>query len=451
MGRRRFDVIVVGAGTAGSYAAYLLTKNGLKVALIERKVKEKIGEKVCGDAIGKHHFDSLKLSYPSGDELEGIFKGVKILSPDERFSIIVEGEGFAVNRYNFGQRLLKMALDSGVELYDKNHVVEPIVKENYVKGVITINLANSSKEVFEGEVVIDASGVASAVRTKLPQDWWISEKLSPADTNVCYREIVETEAELDPTYAIIFLSKTIAPGGYWWLFPKSKHIANVGLGVQPVENAPNPIHQYRRFIEVRSELRNSRKIHAGGGVVPTRRPLACPVANGISAIGDASYTCNPIHGGGIGPSLVSAKCAAETIIYALENYERPKIDALWSYPIRYVEEYGFKQASLDIFRLFLQRLSDGDLNFAFKRQVITGDEVSWVGSVGELKLSVERKVTKALRLISRPTLLYKLKIVRDYMKKIRALYTSYPENSSNFIEWKVKVDALINDYLRKIR
>mgnify|MGYP000103034070 CR=1 FL=1 len=451
MSQGRFDVIVVGAGTAGSYAAYLLAKSGLKVALIERKPKEKIGEKVCGDAIGKHHFDNLKLSYPSGDELDGVFKGVKVYSPDEKFSIIVEGEGFAVNRYSFGQRLLKMALNSGAELYDKTHVIEPIVRNGFVKGVAAINLDSSSREVFEGEIVIDASGVASVVRTKLPEDWWISERIAPEDTNACYREIVETKDELDSTYAIIYLSKKIAPGGYWWFFPKSKHIANVGLGVQPIENAPNPINQYKIFIKVRRELKGSRKIHAGGGVVPTRRPLDCPVANGLLAIGDSAYTCNPIHGGGIGPSMVSAKCAAETILNALENYNEPTINALWPYPIKYIERYGAKQAPLDIFRMFLQRLSDDDLNFAFRRKVITGEEVNWVGSSGELKLSVERKLSKALRLISRPTLLYRLKTVRDYMEKIKALYSNYPEDPSNFIKWRAKVNALISDYLRKIR
>lgn len=451
MSRRRFDVIVVGAGTAGSYASYLLSKRGLKVALLERKSKEKIGLKVCGDAIGKHHFDNLGLSYPSGDELEGIFRGVKICSPDESSSIIVEGEGFAVNRHFFGQRLLKMALNSGVELYDNLHVIEPIIREGFVIGVTGINLTLSRKEVFEGRVVVDASGVASVVRTKLPKDWWISEWLDPKDTNVCYREIVETEVDLDSTYAVIYLSKRIAPGGYWWFFPKSKNIVNVGLGVQPLENAPNPVIQYMRFIKVRRELKNARKIHGGGGVVPTRRPLESPIANGILAIGDAAYTCNPIHGGGIGPSMVSAKCAAETILNALENYDQPTIEALWEYPIKYIEEYGAKQASLDIFRMFLQRLSDDDLNFAFKKQVISGEEVNWVGSSGELKLSVERKLAKALRLISRPTLLYKLKIVRDYMEKIRSLYYNYPREVSGFIKWRVRVNALISDYLRRIK
>jgi len=67
---KKFDVIVVGAGTAGCMTAKTVADVGLEVCLIDRKKKEEIGNKVCGDAIGRHHFNSLSLDYPSGKELE---------------------------------------------------------------------------------------------------------------------------------------------------------------------------------------------------------------------------------------------------------------------------------------------------------------------------------------------------------------------------------------------
>ena len=450
MGNGEFDVIVVGAGTAGTYAAYYLASHDLKVALIERKDRDEIGHKICGDAIGKHHFDNLKLNYPSGDELEGIFRGVKIVSPNEEYSLIVEGEGFAINRYEFGQRLLKMAINAGAILYDNRHVTYPIVRNNYVVGVKALNLTNRNEELFKAKVVIDASGMACTVRMKLPNDWWITEKIKPDETNICYREIIKTENNFDTNYAIIFLSKKIAPGGYWWLFPKKSNLINIGLGVQPIDNHPNPIDQYKKYIETRSELKANEKIDAGGGVVPTRRPIYCPVGNGIIAIGDAAFTCNPIHGGGIGPSMVSAKHAAETIIQIFNDNSEPSIKSLWPYTLKYLNDYGLKQASLDVFRMFLQKLTDEDLNFAFKRKVITGDEINIVGRTGELKLSVERKLYKALKLISKPTILFKLRIVRNYMRRMKQLYQKYPEKPEGFINWRNKVESLINEFISKL-
>ena len=60
---------VVGAGTAGCMTAKTAAKAGLKVCLLDSKEREKIGKKVCGDAVGKHHFDELGLTAPKGEEL----------------------------------------------------------------------------------------------------------------------------------------------------------------------------------------------------------------------------------------------------------------------------------------------------------------------------------------------------------------------------------------------
>ncbi len=50
-----YDVIVAGAGTAGSITALTIAKKGHTVLLIDRKWKEKIGDKTCGDALASHH------------------------------------------------------------------------------------------------------------------------------------------------------------------------------------------------------------------------------------------------------------------------------------------------------------------------------------------------------------------------------------------------------------
>lgn len=444
----KYDVIVVGAGTAGCYTSYLLSRGGLKVALLERKGFDDIGYKVCGDAIGKHHFDNLGLSYPSGEELDCIFSGVRIFSPNEEFSLIVPGEGFGVNRKIFGRRLLNMALDAGVELHSSFHVSNPIVEGGFVVGVEGIN-SNGEKTSMFSSVVVDASGFTSIIRRRLPLDWWIDEPIENSDINICYREILKVNVDFETKYANIYLSKKIAPGGYWWVFPKKNNIVNVGLGVQPIYRDVNPKVNFYRFIASRSEFKDAKILDAGGGIVPTRRPIYCPVGNGVIAVGDAIAACNPIHGGGIGPSLISARYAAETILEAL-SVGAPSIDALWSYCIKYIFDYGLKQASLDIFRMFLQKLSDEDINFAFKHNVISGVDVDAVGRIGELNLSVLDKVGRALRMISKPSLLYKLKIVVDYMGKIKNLYKSYPNVPSGFLDWKSSVEKLIVEFKERI-
>ena len=172
-----YDIVIVGAGTSGSFAAYQLAKTGFKVAIIERKLQEEIGIKVCGDAIGGHHFDHIGLEKPKlGYDAETIFKGIKVYDSNEENYIMASGEGYALNRYKFGQRILKMALNAGAELYDKHQATQPIIEGSWVKGVKTANLKTGEKKEFHAKVIIDASGATSIIRLKLPEEWWVSEK-----------------------------------------------------------------------------------------------------------------------------------------------------------------------------------------------------------------------------------------------------------------------------------
>ena len=62
----KYDAIVVGAGTAGCLAAKTVAEKGLKVCLLEKKPRDEIGEKICGDALGEHHLKFLGLEKPTG-------------------------------------------------------------------------------------------------------------------------------------------------------------------------------------------------------------------------------------------------------------------------------------------------------------------------------------------------------------------------------------------------
>jgi digeranylgeranylglycerophospholipid reductase len=105
----KFDALVVGAGTAGCLAAKTIAESGLKVCLVERKRKEEIGEKVCGDALGEHHLKTLGLEKPRSGELEKRIEGIRIFSPDQNTVFTIAHEdfvGYLLNRRLFGQWLL---------------------------------------------------------------------------------------------------------------------------------------------------------------------------------------------------------------------------------------------------------------------------------------------------------------------------------------------------------
>jgi len=445
----RYEVLVAGGGTAGLFSAYRLARAGLSVAVVETKPEDRIGEKVCGDAVGEHHFHNVELDPPRvGVDAVATFEGVRVFSPNKKGYVIAWGKGYALNRRAFGQRLLKMAIDAGAELFDSHSVIKPIIDESWVKGLVIRKTDGSTMEL-ECSAVIDATGVAAVVRRKLPSDWWVSEKIPLEDFNVAYRVLARVEERQDPSLALIYLDLNVAPGGYWWWFPKGEYEVNVGVGVRPSPNAPNPKEQFNKYVMPRLREVGAEILHEGGGLVPTRRTIPCMVWNGLLVVGDAASTANPIHGGGIGPSLVSSYCATDVLIGALEERGEASLNSLWSYHRAYHKAYGAKQASLDVLRIYLQSLSNEDLDFVIEKKVVTDEELSEMGYRGELLPTIISKATRVFRLLTRPSLLLELKAVKEYMDRARGLYENYPRSPSEFEEWRLKDKALFNEVKAK--
>ncbi|MHA1798308.1 MAG: geranylgeranyl reductase family protein [Candidatus Helarchaeota archaeon] len=430
-----FDVIVVGAGTSGAVASKRLGMKGFKVALLDLKEKSQIGRKVCGDAIGHHHFEELNIKPPQkGEDMEMMVDGVEIFSPNQKVKFTVGGDymGYIINRYEFGQRLLNEALDVGVELFDAYKVIKLNKKNLYV--IEAKSKKDNSIQDFIAPIIIDGSGQGAIIRKQVP--YFMEDPVLPSEMEVCYREIRQLkEGDLDnPTYLKIYLNSSKVPGGYIWHFPEGNGKINIGLGIQMKKGHLNPKTIFNQYVT--PLFKDSTLIHAGGGIVPTRRPIWSMVHDGILLIGDAACTVNPIHGGGIGSGMQSAVHAANAIIKYFETEDK---NALWDYNINYSKGYGQKQAQLDIFRLLLQKLDDEDLNWGMEKELIKEDDVL-KASLGEgLKLNITDKIKRFFKGIRKISLLNRLRKVAKSMKEVKELYMNYPENEDGLNKWKQKV------------
>jgi digeranylgeranylglycerophospholipid reductase len=448
----KFDAIVVGAGTAGCMAAKTVAEAGLKVCLIDRKNREAIGEKVCGDAIGKHHFDNLGLAPPTGKELERKVEGVKIFPPDVNMVYRVKGTGvygFIINRLLFGQRLLRDALTAGATLFHSVQVLEPIIEKGFVVGVEARNLKTDEKMRLNSKVVVEASGFSAVLRAKLSQELGIQTNIDKKDVAICYREIRKLKEQIDePTIGEMYFNQEMVPGGYAWIFPEGENRVNVGLGVAMVDGFPSPKKKLYNFILNRPVFKASTVVTGGGGHVPIRRPLSCTVGNGIILAGDAAAQGNPIHGGGIGPSMISGTLSGKTIIGALEKGDTSR-EILWPYQIRYLQAYGMKQAGLDVFRLFLQSLSNDDLNQGIKYRLITEEDLLRTTLGEEIRLNITKKALRALSGLRNLRLLRKLRNAASLTKKVKAWYLKYPESPEGLEKWKNKTQDLFREVEKK--
>jgi geranylgeranyl reductase family protein len=446
-----FDIVVVGAGTGGSTAARKAAEKGYNVGLIDRKPKEKIGDKVCGEAVGKHHFDHLKIAPPQGEELASLVRGIDIYSPDQKTLFRIEGEGlhgYMVNRHKLGQRLLNEALEQGVELIANTNVLSPILENDFIHGVKTKNRLRNEIENHYGKVIIDASGMSAVLRKQTPVEWELERNILNEDVEICYQEIRQLSNTSEPDYLGIYLDQTVSPGGYYWIFPKGENVVNVGLGIQMKTPFPNPKKQLYDYILKTPLFKNSKKITGKGGLLATRRPINSLVGNGILIIGDAACQPNPIHGGGIGPSMLAGHLSAELACEAIEKGDVSRL-RMWRYNQEYMASYGAKAAGLDIFRLFLQKCSNSDLNYGMRNRLIQEEDILRASLGEDLRLNITDKAQRFFRGIKRLSFLRALQTTADKMKQIKQLYTQFPQPKDHST-WIATVDYLIDDMKRTV-
>jgi geranylgeranyl reductase family protein len=450
--QKAFDIIVVGAGTGGSIAARFLAQKGLNVCLIDSKERGQIGDKICGDAVGSEVFDFLNINHPKDAELSCHIKGAKLYSPNLNKCITLtdpKQAGYIINRLEFGQRLLNEALDAGVKQFlDNTKGLDLLYKNKNVSG-LKVKLKNGEIIELNSKVIIDASGFYSPLRKKIRSSI-VEKEIIKEDSILCYREIVKfnpKEQEVkDPEYITIIIDQEKAPGGYIWYFPRNESSVNIGLGIfMHYKGQVRQYYQQNVFNEF-IKTPNYYILSTGGGVAPVRRPLWSCADNGIMFVGDAACHVNPLHGGGIDPSMRAGYYAALTAVEAHQKSDYT-LKNLWKYNHRIMTSFGAEFASLDLLRIAFQRLSNKSLNFGLEKDLLSGDEILEISSTGSIKLSIFDMAAKAIKGITKPKLLLDLNYLRIQMNEMKSHYMNFPkeiEDISSFDVWKENTTKIYN-------
>ncbi|MFW9907271.1 MAG: geranylgeranyl reductase family protein [Candidatus Thorarchaeota archaeon] len=444
---RRADVVVVGAGSAGCVTARRCAELGLRTLLLDRKEKDVVGEKVCGDEVSRTHFEATGIDFPEGKEVSSIVAGADVYPPNMEYRLEVRGwrdfDGWTVNRLNFGQRLLEEAIRAGVLFRPGRHVTGPLFKGDSVSGVSFKDLKTGQEGSAQSKIVVDASGFASVIRKKIDNPL-VEDKIEKSDIALCYREILQLKMPLaEPEVARVFLGGKYAPKGYAWIFPKGVQQVNAGVGVTGGQGRGSPKSLFLAFKEEYPLLFRSEAISAGGGAVPVRRPIWSLVSNGVAFVGDAALMVNPIHGGGIGAGIRAGIILGEV---AKEAIAKGDVSAkgLWDYNMRFLTNFGRRLASLEIFKRLLADVSDDEMNFGFEKQLLEASDLMAANRGDGLSLSFIDKMKRVKRGAGRLGLLLSLQRASSLMKRIDKEYVNYPTSPSGLDSWKIRVQEIID-------
>jgi geranylgeranyl reductase family protein len=442
------DVVVVGAGSAGCAAARRCAELGLKTLMIDRKPRGFIGQKVCGDEVSRSHFDATGIDYPQDAEILNTIDGADIYPPGIVNEMKVRGwkefDGWILHRLNFGQRLLNEAIQAGVTFVPESHVTGPIVKDERVVGVEYKSGETGETEAAQAKLVVDASGLAGVVRAKLDHPL-VEKRIAKSDIALCHREILRLGKPLpEANVARVFLGRRIAPSGYAWLFPRGPQEANVGVGVTGGEGKASPKSYLSSFKERYEVFHGSDIVESAGGAVPVRRPLMSLVADGVAFVGDSALQVNPIHGGGIGAGMRAGVILGEIAKQAVAR-EDTTARGLWQYNTTYLSDFGRRLASLEIFRRFLQDVSDEDIDFGFEKRVLEPGDLMRANRGDGLSIGLVDKLRRVGRSVGRPGLLLKLQRAASIMKRVSKAYAEYPSRPELFDKWCREVAAILDE------
>ena len=306
----KYDVIVVGAGPAGSSAARAAAEKGADVLLIERELEIGIPDK-CGEFLPA--LNEMRKLTPNVPDLNTMFdppsrfivnhtKYVNFVFPNG-LEFPVNFNGLVVERKLFDKYLANNAGRAGADILPFTQAIKLLDDGVRVR---------SSGKTFDlqANVVIGADGAFSLIA----REAGLPISTDPMDYGVGYQfEMVNIDH--DPKYVDMYLGEDIAPGTYAWIIPKGLDVANVGTGVRtPFMKKGMTIRDYQRNLIQNHPITSKKLVNAvptavKAGNIPVGGPIEKTTTEHVLVVGDAGGHTIPTVGGGIPPSMIIGKLA----------------------------------------------------------------------------------------------------------------------------------------------
>ena len=361
-----YDVIVVGAGPAGSTAAEEVASHGFRVLIIEEH-----------PFVGARQHCTGKLSVNAAKELSiktlkvmAELRGAVFHSPNGTQLTVERNEtqAYIIDREDLDLQLASNAVSSGASLSTSTRAIGIEVKETNANVLVSSQVG---EEIRSCRVVVGADGVGSFVARKAG----LYSK-SSAELRLGAQEEFLGVSSTHSDFAQIFFGENIAPGFFAWTVPSGSRRVKAGLCVKP-GSGKSPIDWLNSFTSSNhntsswsKEATESRQVvHA----IPTGGTLRKTVGDGIVIVGDAAGQVKSTTGGGLYYGILCARLAGQTIVESLERSEGTvPATELKNYERRWRERIGDEILFSCRARAFLDSLSDQEMDYIF--QILENDK-----------------------------------------------------------------------------
>ncbi len=366
--RDSYDVIVIGAGPAGSTAARFAAAGGASVLLLEKD--RDVGYPVrCAEAVS--HEGVIQFIEPDPRWIAATVSKFRIVVPNGK-SIVprLDGIGYVLERRIFDSALAKLAVKEGAEAVTQAYVYALLRENGAVTGVKA--LIKDQKVDIRSRIVIGADGVESRVGK------WagIDTTCNIHDMESC-AQVTLSGINVDEGILDFYFGDEVAPGGYLWVFPKGKDSANVGIGIS-VECAKE-----KAAVRWLDEFVQKKFPHAAvltriAGGVPCAMTCDEIVRGNVMLVGDAAHQVNPVSGGGIISGMIGGMIAGQV---AGEAIALNDLGHLPEYQKRWQKRLGWRHEVFYRIKEAIYNFSDDTLNKLCDNAQALPEEKRTVGGI----------------------------------------------------------------------
>lgn len=428
-----YDVIVVGGCTAGIYFAKRMAEQGYSVLVVEKDPEEKWGRRLDIFHLDKECFGEHGIERPlPGDPVlvqeftHSISKSALDRCPKNLYT-----EVSVMHLPLFVRRLRPWAEQQGVQFRFGAEFLRPCFGNDGRINGAAVRCGSAEREIGT-RLLADCSGIASAVRTRLPAGYGVETfPIGPMDK---YHVVLHYVRLDDPQKDRVRLS-TSWPYYKTWTAP-STDPAGAIFGVGANGSYEQAEANYQAFLKA-VKLPKHRLERIEKGSVPARRPPYSFVADGFVVLGDAACITKPWNGEGIAAHWKQCEIAAQVFGEAMQNGAYPACGRVWAMNTRYAAAQGAYFAQRFAAQSGALDTTPEENDYEFENSIIfKGDDEKEQADIGEqLKAGIEKgRLSRGAvqRLMTGFTI----------GEELWRHYNAFPENMEGFGAWTEQAEAL---------